>query len=68
MALTPIFFNNTLKVIDDTTNQIVTIQPFKPTATGEQEEWSSQQEAFAWWETQKSLFTHTEVVETTPTE
>lgn len=67
MALQPAFFNNTLNVIDDTTNQLVVVQPFKPTSTGEQVEWQDSAEAMAWWETQKSLYTHYDVPGT-PTE
>lgn len=69
MALISAFFNNSLTIVNDTTNTVVLAQPFKPTSTGEQESWSSEQEALDWWETQKPIYTHTEVViETPPTE
>lgn len=65
MALHPHFIQSILKVSDDTDNRIVLDQPFKPTSTGEQIPWADQDEAFAWWETQKSLYTGPDV--TTPT-
>ena len=67
MALTPVFIQNILKVIDDTTNLVVLEQPFKPTSTGAQEEWTTQQEALDWWNTQQSLYTHLDPVPAEPT-
>jgi hypothetical protein len=32
-------------------------QPFKVTDTGEQEPWDSEEQALAWWDTQKSAYT-----------
>ena len=68
MALQPAFFNNTLNVIDDVTNQVILRQPFKPTSTGEQLPWQDAQEATDWWETQKSLYTHIDGSIPSPTE
>jgi hypothetical protein len=31
-------------------------QPFKPTDTGSQDPWTSEEEALAWWDTQKSAY------------
>lgn len=31
-------------------------QPFKPTDTGDQESWDSEEQALAWWDTQKSAY------------
>ena len=34
-------------------------QPFKPSDTGVQEPWDSEEQAMAWWDTQKSAYTAT---------
>ena len=34
-------------------------QPFKPSSEGIQEPWNSEEEALAWWDTQKAAYTAT---------
>jgi hypothetical protein len=31
-------------------------QPFRPTATGSQDPWDSEEQALAWWDTQKASY------------
>lgn len=51
---TTIFENGILSVLKDT--NIIIVQPFKPTSTGEQISWINEQEAISWWNTIKHLY------------
>jgi len=54
MNFTTEFTDNVLYVILD--GRTIIAQPFKPTSSGEQVDWASEQEALAWWETQQSQY------------
>jgi len=52
--ITTSFNNNTLEVYKD--NRLIIVQPFKPTSTGDQINWLNEEEAIAWWDTEKHRY------------
>jgi hypothetical protein len=54
MDIRTVYTSGTFDVYDGERHLIH--QPFKPTATGSQDLWASEEEALAWWDTQKSKY------------
>ena len=51
MSIRTVYINGVFDVFDGERHLIH--QPFKPTDTGSQELWASEEEALAWWESTK---------------
>jgi len=55
MSIRTVYTSGGLDVFDGERQLIH--QPFKPSDTGLQELWASEEEALAWWDTQKAAYT-----------
>jgi hypothetical protein len=58
MSIRTVYTNGNFDVFDGERHLIH--QPFKPTDTGSQDPWASEEEALAWWEATKPQTTNTE--------
>jgi hypothetical protein len=57
MSIRTVYASGRLDVFDGERHLIH--QPFRVTDTGEQEPWDSEEQALAWWDTQKAAYTAT---------
>jgi hypothetical protein len=57
MSIRTVYADGRFDVFND--ERHVIHQPFKPSAEGIQEPWNSEEEALAWWDTQKAAYTAT---------
>lgn len=57
MSIRTVYTNGIFDVFDG--DRHLVNQPFKPTDTGSQDPWTSEEEALAWWATQSPNYTTT---------
>jgi len=55
MSIRTVYANGRFDVFDG--ERHIIHQPYQPSATGEQEAWSSEEQALAWWATQEAAYT-----------